>query len=248
MLNHPFWVYYDIVPQNLLDCHEIHFFEVCNGGADYAPHPEALTYTVEKFWDVVNAFRRIRGQPLMYGIGSDDAHFYDAKRINDVGGVGDAWVMVRAASLTPDSLIGAMRRGEFYASNGVLLDDVTFSPANNTLRVKVKSEQGVNYRIHFITTKLCFNRTITTSTSPAKDKQPARVIPIYSNDIGRTVKTVAGTEAVYRLEADDLYVRAQVESDRRAKYIEYFHPKVKMAWTQPYAACVHEGCQTAKPN
>ncbi|MDO9540771.1 MAG: hypothetical protein Q7J98_00405, partial [Kiritimatiellia bacterium] len=188
MLNHPFWIYYNVIPQNLIDCPKIRFFEVCNGGSYYAPHPQALTYTVEKFWDIVNAFRSIRGHPLLYGVGSEDAHFYDAKRINGYCGVGDAWVMVRAAALTPEHLIAAMQRGEFYASSGVLLKEAAFTPADNTLRVTVKAEQGVNYRIHFITTKQGFDRTVTEIASPAgKSQQPARTIPVYSDDIGRIV-------------------------------------------------------------
>jgi hypothetical protein len=220
----------------LIDCPEIRFFEVCNDGSDYAPHPQALSYTVEKFWDIVNAFRRIQGRPLLYGVGSDDAAFYDAKRINGRGGVGDAWVMVRAPALTPEHVIAAMQRGEFYASTGVLLEEVAFTPADKTLRVTVRAEQGVNYHIHFITTKQGFDRTITEIASPAKKGRPARTIPVYSDDIGRTVKTVVGTKAAYRLEVDDLYVRARVESNSPSKIAPHFHPKVKMAWTQPYAA------------
>jgi hypothetical protein len=55
MLNHPFWVYYDIAPRHLIDCPQIRFFEICNFGSDHAPHPDALTYTVDKFWDIVHA-------------------------------------------------------------------------------------------------------------------------------------------------------------------------------------------------
>ncbi|MDO9543036.1 MAG: hypothetical protein Q7J98_12040, partial [Kiritimatiellia bacterium] len=52
----------------------------------------------------------------------------------------------------------------------------------------------------------------------------------------RIVKTVVGTKAAYRLEVNDLYVRARVESDCPSKIAFHFHPKVKMAWTQPYTA------------
>lgn len=235
MLNHPFWQYYDIQPQNLIDGSPIRFFEVCNGGSDHAPSPRAPAYTVEKFWDVVNAFRRIQGQPLLYAVGSDDAHFYDAKRIDGVGGVGDAWVMVRAAALTPQHLVEAMRQGDFYATCGILLEEVAFTPADRTLRVKVKAEAGANYRIDFIATRRGFDRTATALTIPAEKKRPGRTLPVYSDDIGRTVKSVTGTEAAYRMETDDLYVRARVESDRPSKIAPHFHPKVQTAWTQPYA-------------
>lgn len=234
MLNHPFWTYYNILPQNLIDCPEIRFFEVCNGGSGHAPHPDASNYTPEKFWDVVNAFRLVQGHPLLYGVGSDDAHFYDAKRIDDNSGVGDAWIMVRAKSLTPKDLIAAMHQGDFYASSGVVLEQVAFSRADNTLRVKVKAEQGVNYRIRFITTKRGFDRNVNEVEVLAEGDRPARTVPVYSDDIGRTVKTVTGIEAAYQLQADDLYVRALVESDRPSKISVHFHPKVKTAWTQPY--------------
>lgn len=234
MLNHPFWRYYNIVPQNLIDCPEIRFFEVANNGSQFAPHPQAPNYTVEKFWDAVNAFRRIQGKPLLYGIGSEDTHVYDAKH------VGDAWMMVRATELTPEKLLAAINQGNCYASNGVELKDVDFSATDNTLRVSVKPEPGVNYRIHFITSKQGFDRTVAQITSPAEKIgngiRPARTIPVYSDDIGRIVKTVAGTDASYRLETDDLYVRARVESDVPGKFASHFHPKMKTAWTQPYVA------------
>ncbi len=235
-LNHPFWVYYDVVPQNLIDCSEIRFLEICSGGSDHAPYPQASTYTVEKFWDVVNAFRLAQGHPILYGTGSDDAHFYDAERINGIGGVGEAWIMVHAASLTPEHLTEAMYRGDFYASNGVLLEKVEFTRVDKTLRLAVKAEHGVNYRIRFITTKRGFDQSVNWVEIPAGKSSPARTVPLYSDDIGRTVKTVAGTEATYQLEGDDLYVRACVESDSPSMVACHFHPKVKLAWTQPYAA------------
>jgi len=232
ILNHPFWKYYDIVPQNLIDCPEIRFFEICSVGSDYAPNSNAETYTIDKFWDIVNAFRSVRGQTLLYGIGADDAHFYDEKRID----VDKAWVMVRATALTPEDLLASMHRGDFYATNGLLLEEVTFTANDNTLRVKVKEEHGVNYNIHFITTKQGFDQSVTGIESPAEGKRPARTIPIYSDDIGRIVKTVSGSEGSYQLEPDDLYVRARVESNSPSKITRNFYPKVKTAWTQPYTA------------
>ncbi len=234
MLNHPFWRYYDVVPQSLIDCPGVRFFEVCNGGSSFAPCPEALSYTVEQFWDTVNAFRSLRGEALLYGIGSDDAHYYDKKRIDRGGGVGDAWVMVRAEALTPEHLIAAMDKGDFYASTGVYLDDVAFTAADNTLRVKVKAEEGVAYRVCFITTKRGFDQTVTEVASPEQGDRPERVVPVHSEDIGRVVKTVSGTEGEYQLDADDLYVRARIESDRPSRTKPHFHPLVETAWTQPY--------------
>lgn len=233
--NHPFWVYYDTAPQSLITCPEIRFFEICNNGIQYAPDARAPDYGPERFWDIVNAFRCLQGQPLLYGIGSDDAHYYDAQRIAGDSGVGDAWIMVRASDLTPQALIAAMLAGDFYASCGVLLDEVAFTSADNNLRVKAHAEPGGKYRISFIVTKRDFDEEFAEILTSVGNKGPVRAVPLYSDEIGRTVKTVEGCEASYRMEADDLYVRAQVESDRPCRATPHFHPKRQTAWTQPYA-------------
>ena len=57
---------------------------------------------------------------------------------------------------------------------------------------------------------------------------------MYSDDIGSTAKLVEGTEASYRMAADDLYVRAKIESSVPSGYTRHFHPDVQVAWTQPW--------------
>ena len=231
-LNHPQWVYWDIQPQNLIDNPEVRFFELANGGSAYAPHPDALRVTLDSFWDAINAFRCLKGHPLLYGVGSDDTHHYfnrtPAQRLED------AWVMVRSSSLSPEAILAAMDDGDFYTSCGVLLDDVAFNAANRTLRVKVQAAPGATYRIRFITTKGGFDQAVHMVNSPAEGKRGERQIPVYSEDIGKTVKVVDGTEGSYRMAADDLYVRAKVESSVPSKYERHFHPEMEVAWTQPY--------------
>lgn len=234
MLNHPQWVYWDIKPQNLIDNPEVKFFEICNGGSAFAPHPDAMGVTCDSFWDTVNAFRSLKGQPLLFGVGSDDTHYYLNRTPEQR--LADAWVMVRSAALTPEALLGAMHAGDFYASTGVSLEDVAFSAADRTLRVKVQAAPGVTYRIRFITTKRGFDQSVHTVESPAEKGRGARTIPVYSADIGKTARLVDGAEASYRMAPDDLYVRAKVESSVPSGYTRYFHPEVQVAWTQPYQA------------
>jgi hypothetical protein len=40
--------------------------------------------------------------------------------------------------------------------------------------------------------------------------------------------------ASYRMEPDDLYVRARIKSPEHPRARAYQHPKCLMAWTQPY--------------
>lgn len=223
MLNHPFWVYCDVLPESLIANPDVRFFEISNNGSKYAPRPGAFGYTPDKFWDVVNAFRAEAGERLLFGVGSDDTHYYRQDNVDDSG-----WVMVRANSLSPDALLAAMDAGDFYSSTGVVLSDVAF--ANGTLSVKVKPEPGVDYRIVFISTRRGFDRRVSMVTS----ESPARTIPVYSNEIGGIVKTVVGTEGSYRLRPDDLYVRAKVVSSRRSGESGSFQAKYETAWTQVF--------------
>ena len=69
----------------------------------------------------------------------------------------------------------------------------------------------------------------------------ARKVPVYDERIGATVKLVEGRkgerlEASYRLAADDLYVRARVESDAPTQFKRKraLHPAHHSAWAQPY--------------
>ena len=157
--------------------------------------------------------------------------------------------MVHADALTPAALFAAMEKGDSYASCGVDLEDVQFD--GKTLHVAVPAKKGVAYTVKFITTKRNADTEIVQAVSlPRKgpvnkyESRPARTVPIYSSAIGATVKSVSGKKgdrmaAEYSLADDDLYVRARVESDELAPYYafggKYFmHPKVAMAWTQPY--------------
>jgi len=232
MVNHPQWVYWDIKPQDLIDSPEVRFFEVCNGGSAFAPPAEAPNLSNDTFWDAVNAFRSLNGAPLLYGVGSDDTHHYlflkPKQRLTD------AWIMVRSTALTPEALLSAMDSGDYYATTGVYLEDVAFDARRRKLSVKVQAAPGVQYRIRFITTKRGFDQTVHMVERPAEKGRGDRTIPVYSEDIGRTVALVDGVKASYRMADDDLYVRARIESDVPSEDAPHYHPDVEVAWTQPY--------------
>lgn len=232
MLNHPFWRYYDIDPQDVFDRPEIRLVELCSS-ADYLPATGHENYTLERFWDIANAFRLRSGIPPLFGVGADDAHFYDPERIDGIGGVGGAWIMVWAKALSPDALIRALLQGHFYATCGVLLDTVDFSPQEQTLRVKVKAQAGARYRIQFVTTPRQFNPAMSTVPIMTGDGKVQRNLPVFSDAIGRVAAVVEGEEAAYRLAPDDLFVRACITADRPVENRKVFQPPFQTAWTQP---------------
>ena len=245
--NHPHWRYYDAVAQDLVDNPDVRFFEVCNNGADFPPvgllPDDGLSN--DRFWDAVNAIRAKAGQPLLYAVANDDCHFYPCTKTERACTFGESYTMIRADALTPAALFAAMEKGDSYASCGVNLEDVQFD--GNTLHVAVPAKKGVAYTIKFIVTKRDADTDIVQTVSiPKSDKlrRPARTVPVYSSAIGMTAKVVSGGKgervaAEYSLADNDLYVRARVESDERAPYYVLggkgaMHPKVAMAWTQPY--------------
>ena len=247
ILNHPLWVWYDIPPSALVENHQVRFFELCNSGSNHCP-PDCVPgdgFDGDRFWDVVNAFRARSGQPLLYGVGTDDTHYYHGEPYK-MGQPGDAWISVRANSLNADSLISAMNRGDFVACAGIGVDDVVFSPVTSTLEVSVAASPGKVRTIHFIVTKKDFSGkplktfSVTPSTPTADKVRLRRKLDIYDSRIGMTVKSAQSgvgktLRASYTMAADDLYVRARIEEDGVPVCPVHLHPRKLVAWTQPYS-------------
>ena len=257
-VNHPHWTYYDVLPQQLIDNPEVRFFEICNTGSDAAPEGGLPRdgFDNDRLWDAVLATRCTRGEPLLYGIGVDDTHFYPDSGIKPSSVVfNDAWVTVRATALTPQALFTAMDRGDFYASCGVAFDDIAFNNVTGTLSLSVPAKPGVAHTVSFITTKRGAPLDpVKQIELPAGNGHGARTVPLYSGAIGAVAKEVTFAKgepvrASYTLAGDDLYVRARVASDEPATYrnaINRMHPPVKVGWTQPYRKDIHRPVQKGK--
>ena len=89
----------------------------------------------------------------------------------------------------------------------------------------------MEYRIDFIGTRRGFdtrNERILTATGAA-----LRVTHRYSDEIGRVLLAVDRPVGEYRLQGDELYVRARVTSTR-PKANPYREGEVEMAWVQPW--------------
>ena len=136
--------------------------------------------------------------------------------------------MVLTDTLTPDALVNALEAGHFYASSGVTLEEI--QQTSNNLKVTVKAEPDVSYRIDFIGTRTAFD-----DTSSAAIDDPEKVDTVtrrYSTDVGKVLKSVEGTVGSYTFEGTELYVRAVVSASR-------LHPnpsqvgEFERAWVQP---------------
>lgn len=202
-INHPNF-FYGISTQDMIGLRGERFFEVYNGHPMVHNEGDSLHPGTEQMWDEINLAYLKRNQPLMMGLGTDDSHSYHQFG-TAYANAGRGWVMVYAEELNAGSLIDAMERGDFYASSGVILNEVTVK--KNRLTVDVKAEAGVTYRIEFIGA-------------------------VSGADKTAVLKSVSGTSAKFQLTGQYQFVRARVVSSK-LKPNPYRDKEVEMAWTQP---------------
>lgn len=227
-LNHPNFGY-AITAEQLMRVVGENFFEVYNGHPTVHNSGDESHASTDRMWDIINTFRLARlNLPMMYGLATDDGHNYFETEAGKGAQPGRGWVMVLAESLDPDSLVDSLEAGRFYSSSGVSLDAIQFE--KNQLKITVKPEDGVTYRIDFIGTRRTFNEnSLPADDDPAKAEDMTR---IYSTDIGTVFKSVEGTSAGYTLDGTELYVRALITSSKQ-------HPnpseqgEFERAWIQP---------------
>ncbi|MEX2594157.1 MAG: histidinol-phosphatase [Anditalea sp.] len=196
--------HYAITLEDLKKLKGERFFEVYNGHPQVHNLGDSQHIGTEEMWDLVNIAYLQKGQPLLYGLATDDSHNY-----HRIGGkwsnAGRGWVMVKADSLNPRSLIEAMENGQFYSSTGVELQEVSLN--NNKLKIEVEVEPGVDYSIEFIGSK--------------KGDKEADVLQVTE-----------GNEAEFELNPELLFVRAKVTSTKHpVNPVENMDSE--MAWTQP---------------
>lgn len=233
-LNHPNF-YYAITAEDLIAAeHDAGegFLEIYNGHAAARNEGNASRPSVERMWDIVLS-RRLGelGRSITYGIASDDAHTYTRWGLGEIN-PGRGWIMVRSRRLTPDYITAAIKRGDFYASTGVELSELTRS--GRTLSLEIDAEAGVSYTIEFIGTRRGTDMTPKGAVAPA-DGLGGRTGYRYGSDIGKVLFRAEGTRAEYVLRGDEIYVRARVTSSK-TKSNPAYAGDFEMAWTQPLVA------------
>ncbi len=226
-LNHPNFGW-GVTAEELMRVSGEQFFEVYNGHPDVKNIGDDTHPDTDRMWDIILTWRlAVLGMEPMYALAVDDSHHYHQMGLGRSNS-GRGWIMVKSRFLTPEQLVHAMEAGEFYASNGVTLEDVMV--AADSLSVVVQTEPGITYTTEFIGTRKGFDRENTPVTTTSGEK--LRITHKYSEEVGAVLKSVQGPRASYHFTGDEIYVRAKVISSK-LKANPYTTNEVEMAWTQP---------------
>ncbi|MBC8401928.1 MAG: histidinol-phosphatase [Candidatus Marinimicrobia bacterium] len=202
-INHPNYLY-AITVDDFIQLRGEHFFEVYNGHPLVNNYGDSLHISTEQMWDAINIAYARNGNPLLYGLATDDSHNYHQfshEHINP----GRGWVMVNSDSLTTSALITALEAGRFYASTEVTLKTVELQ--DNILLIAIASEPGIDYSIQFI--------------GATKNDSATSVL-----------QSTTGISARFKVDSDLLFVRAKITSTK-IKTNPHQVGEYEVAWTQP---------------
>jgi hypothetical protein len=206
-LNHPNYMY-NIQADKIAAIEKLKFMEIHTALNSTQCYGDAQHAGVERIWDEVLTMRLRRTHlGIVYGTATDDIHFFYPEVDRNHGGPGRAWIMVRSTALTPGDLLVAMEKGDFYASTGVTLKNISVERGCITLHIE--AEPGVNYVTQFIGSQVGDDA-----------------------EIGQIFAEVTGIKVSYNFTGRELYVRACVISSKA-----HPNPHVpgdrEKAWLQP---------------
>ena len=148
-VNHPNFRW-SVRLNDLLELPDSTLFEIWNG------HPQVYNLggtdtlgraapSAEALWDSLLT----RGK-VIFAVADDDSHSFKPDDADNpyMTRPGRGWVMVRADTLTPQAILGSLRRGDFYASNGVTLR--SYQATARTIDLEIAPAGDARYRTEFI--------------------------------------------------------------------------------------------------
>ena len=142
MVNHPNW-YFSLSHRELSQIHGPYILEIANMyGAGNNNAGSLAKLSNEQTWDVL-----LSEGETVYAAAADDMHILGAKPDKDAG-PGKGWVVARVSELTPQAVVGALSKGEFYTSTGVELADYSFD--GKEFRISVTPKENATYLIRFV--------------------------------------------------------------------------------------------------
>ena len=143
-INHPNFGW-ALTADDLTRVENAQLLEIWNGHPQVNNLGGGGTPSAEAMWDTA-----LTAGKRLFAVADDDAHHFKPEHLADPASAAPnrGWIYVRAAKLTETDILDAIRRGDFYASNGVELTDIVSTPAS--LTVSIKATTFSRYRTEFI--------------------------------------------------------------------------------------------------
>ncbi|MBL8900174.1 MAG: CehA/McbA family metallohydrolase [Planctomycetes bacterium] len=205
-----------LVFEDLRPVKDLKFFELYNGHPTVFNFGSAKNPPTEVLWaDLLDAGNRI------YGVSSDDAHHFQkwaAKESNP----GRGWIFVRAKELSTEALLAAMRAGDFYASSGVVLQELRIDAQSYRVRI----DEAATARE--LASEILYGHVTPRGENDARAPEGWKIELV--GPANRVLATELGTSAEFPRSAEHAYLRVRITRWRPAKDggLESFY-----AWTQP---------------
>ncbi|MFC2159072.1 hypothetical protein ACFLT9_14680, partial [Acidobacteriota bacterium] len=141
-INHPNWLW-SFAEKEISRLTGVKLLEIYNFSSNCNNFGAGGYAGMEEVWD-----RILSKGILMYGVAADDAHDYKKGYNPRLSLPGTCWIMVRAESLTPKSILNSMQNGDFYSTTGVVLKDIQITDMEYS--IDIEPEKHVKYTTTFI--------------------------------------------------------------------------------------------------
>jgi hypothetical protein len=138
-------------------------------------------------------------------VATDDSHHYHGKPGSHTG---RGWIQVQSRYLSPEHIIRGIKAGDFYASSGVELKEVSYDAVENVLALRINAKPGVQYTTQFIGTAKDHGTTVIPENQ--EEGELSSEHKYSSPAIGKVLATATGETPQYRLTGSELYIRAVV--------------------------------------
>jgi hypothetical protein len=199
-INHPN-LHWSVSHKDLVDLAGPYLLEVWNafstaGNLGGVSETGDRALSTEQLWDEL-----LSDGTVVWGVASDDVHEYEALDDREAPTPGKAWIVARAAALTPASIMRSLRDGDFYASTGIVIGD--YEADGDGIAITLASASGWRTR---------------------KFPTLSRFTTRFIGREGRLLAEQHGPNPRYEIRGDEGYVRAAiVDGDGRCGWTQpYF--------------------------
>lgn len=142
IINHPNWNW-AFTDWHMAQVSDWNLLEIFNASTDCNNFGAGGRPSVEDLWDNLLT----RGMRV-YAVAADDSHNFGVDHVGHVSPPGLGWVTVRANELSTEAILGALQRGDFYASTEIVLAD--YEVVNGEIRIQIEQRDSYAYTTRFI--------------------------------------------------------------------------------------------------